>query len=352
MPCSLFERIQTVSFLIVVLGILPQTLAQGLSDRVRLLRGSDSGEITSMTPFEVTLNKGASGNRVIAVNEIKNVQFHGEPVELAQARMNVSNGQYQDAMKLLDQIDLKAVRRPFLQEEIEFHRAWCMAKLALAGEREIGEAGRQLSSFVRNYPKNFHNLAAIEMMGDLLVAGERFEDAQKQYVKLASAPWPDYKMRAAIAVARTLQAQNKHAEAIQQFDQALAITGEGADLDNQRLTATLGKAISLAETGSVDAAVEMIERVIYDTDPQQKELLAQAYLAQGACFEKAGRTKDALLAYLHVDVLYSTLPDAHAEALAHLVPLWSAIGQEEQARQARALLHDRYRNSRWAKQLK
>jgi len=348
---SMLDTKMVLGVLVVALGMMPQALAQGISDRVRLLRGGESGEITDMTPFEVMVNKGPSGSRAIAVNEIKSVQFHGEPLELAQARMNISNGAYKNAMELLDQIDITSVRRPFLREEIEFHKAWCLAKLALAGEREIVEAGRQLSSFVRSHPKNFHNLAAIEMMGDLLMADGRFEDAQKQYAKLAATPWPDYKMRAAIAVARTLQAQNNHAEAIQQFDAALAITGEGADLANQRLTATLGKAVSLAETGSVDTAVEMIERMIYDTDPQQKELLAQAYLAQGACFEKAGRTKDALLAYLHVDVLFSTVPEAHAEALAHLVPLWSAIGQEEQSRQARALLHERYGNSRWAKQL-
>ena len=37
--------------------------------------------------------------------------------------------------------------------------------------------------------------------------------------------------------------------------------------------------------------------------------------------------------FLHVDVLYSTVPDAHAEALAHLVPLWKAVGQEERSRE-------------------
>ena len=66
----------------------------------------------------------------------------------------------------------------------------------------------------------------------------------------------------------------------------------------------------------------MIEQMIQDTDPEQKELQARAYNALGDCYERAGRTKDALLAFLHVDVLYSTVPDAHAEALSHLVKLW------------------------------
>ena len=46
------------------------------------------------------------------------------------------------------------------------------------------------------------------------------------------------------------------------------------------------------------------------------------------------------------------VPDAvHAEALAHLVPLWKAIGNEEQSREARETLLQRHGNSKWAKQV-
>jgi len=48
-------------------------------------------------------------------------------------------------------------------------------------------------------------------------------------------------------------------------------------------------------------------------------------------------------------VLYSTVPDAHAEALSHLATLWDAVGQSARARQARQTLNQRYGGSRWAK---
>ena len=330
--------------------VAEQAAAQSISDRVRLGRGSETGEMTEMTPLGVTLSKGLPGNQTIAVNEIKSVIFDGEPAELSQARVNAANGAYRNALETLERIDVGAVRRNYVREDIEFYKAWCAAHLALAGEGEIGDAGRQLNNFVRTHPQNFHCLAAVEMMGDLLMAGQRYEQAQKQYADLAKAPWPDYKMRAAVLIGRTLQAQGKHAEAIQQFDAALATSDEGLDSQNQRLAATLGKAVSLAETGGVDEAVDMIEKVIQDADPQQKELHARAYNALGRCYEKADKTKDALLAYLHVDVLYNNVPEAHAEALAHLAPLWKAIGQEERGREARRLLEERYGSSRWVEQ--
>jgi tetratricopeptide (TPR) repeat protein len=156
-------------------------------------------------------------------------------------------------------------------------------------------------------------------------------------------------MRAAVASGRSLQAQGKHPEAIQQFDAVLAMADEGPDAANQKLAATLGRAISLAETGKADESA--IEKVIVDTDTQEKQLQARAHNALGKCYEKAGRTKDALFAYLYVDIIYNTVPDAHAEALARLVPLWRAIGQDDRSRESREALQKRYAGSRWAKQL-
>jgi tetratricopeptide (TPR) repeat protein len=324
--------------------------AQRPTDRVRLARGSETGEVADMTPLEVTLNKGLSGNRSIAVNEIRSLVFDDEPSELSQARVSATNGNYQKAIETLEKINTASIGREFIKQDVEFFKAYCAGKLALSGNGEIVEAGRQLNAFVRAYPKNFHYLAATETMGDLLVAGGRFEPAQRQYAELAKAPWPDYKIRAAVAVGRTLQAQGKHAAAIAQFDSALAVPDDSADAENQKLSATLAKAVSQADTGAVDQAVASIEQIIQRTDPQQKELHARAYNALGSCYEKAGKTKDALLAFLHVDVLYNTVPEAHAEALARMVPLWQAIGQQERAREAREQLKERYAGSAWAKQ--
>jgi tetratricopeptide (TPR) repeat protein len=329
---------------------LPRALGE-VTDRVRLARGSEAGEVSKMTRYEVTLDKGAAGSVPLAVNEIRMIVFEGEPVELTQARVNSGNGAFSKALGLLEKIAADQLKRDFIKQDIEFYKAYSASRLALSGEGEIADAGKQLNLFVRNYPDNFHFLEASEMMGDLLMASGRFDFAEKQYAELAKAPWPVYKMRAAVSLGRSLQAQGKHAEAIQQFDTALGITDDGADAQNQKLSATLGKAVSLAEAGKGDDAVKIIQKVIQDADPQQKELHARAYNALGNCYEKSKQTKDALFAFLRVDVVYSNVPEAHAEALAHLVSLWKAVGNEEQSREAREMLLQRHGNSKWAKQV-
>lgn len=331
-----------------ILGIAPPAGAQRNSDRVRTTSGTETGEVTDMSPLDVTVDRASAGSRKVPVHEIRTIIFHGEPSALSQARVNARNGGYKTAREALEQIDLSQVDREFIRQDIQFYQALCAAKLALGGTGDITEAGRALSSFVRSHPENYHYLEAAEVMGDLLMASNKFDDAQTQYAELAKTPWPEYKMRAAVLVGRTLQAQDKHAEAVAEFDRVLRMPDDGAEVQQQKLTATLGKAESMAATGGVDEAVGMIEKVIQDADPEQKELHARAYNALGKCYEEAGKTKDALLAYLHVDVLYNTVPEAHAEALFHLAPLWQAIGQGERAREARQTLQERYAGSRWA----
>ena len=322
--------------------------AQGTADRVRMTRGSESGEIIAMTPLEVTLSKGAASTRRIPVHEITSVLFKDEPSALTQARINAQNGGYINALETLEKINLAEIKRDFIKQDIEFYKALSAAKLALGGSGTLGDAGRRLNEFVRTYPQNFHRLEAVEVVGDLLVATGNYAAAQRQYEELVKTPWPDYQVRAHILLGRAFQAQDKHAEAIKEFDTALALVGSDAANKSPQLTATLGKAVSLVETGKVDEGVRMVEEVIRDGDPEDQELHARAHNTLGSCYRLAGKTQDALLAYLYVDVLCSNVPEAHAEALHYLVPLWEETGQEARAREARQLLRDRYGGSRWA----
>lgn len=345
-------RITGLPFLAAVAGAMIfafPALAAEFTDRVRTVGGSEAGEITGTTPLEISLDKGTAGKIKIPVNQVRSVLLDDEPPELTQARLNANNGGYATALERLEQLNKASLKRDLVREDVDFYLAYCAAQQALVGKGEVTDAGRKLNEFVRKHPDSFHYLEAVETMGDLLMASDKYAAAQRQYAELAKAPWPDYKLRAGVLLGRTLQAQDKHQEAIKEFDTVLAASDESVAAKEQKLSATLAKAVSLAATEQLDEAVKLIEQMIVDTDPEQKELQARAYNALGDSYEQAGRTKDALLAYLHVDVLYNTVPDAHAEALSHLATLWDAVGQAERARQARQTLTEKYRDSRWAK---
>ena len=115
---------------------------------------------------------------------------------------------------------------------------------------------------------------------------------------------------------------------------------------------------TLAET-SPAKGIALINQVIAGADEENTRLHAMAFLALGKCFDKLKNTnsnskdkekntKEALMNYLKVDVLYYSYPQYHAEALYHLVRLWKAVNRPDRAKEAKGLLQSRHPNSVWA----
>ena len=110
-----------------------------------------------------------------------------------------------------------------------------------------------------------------------------------------------------------------------------------------------GNAVGLANGYIPPYRADYINSILAKSDPENVELHARAYNTLGTALRKAGRDREALLAFLHVDVLYFALPEAHAEALANLAQLWDAMHKTERAVRTRAILDEQYRGSPWAK---
>ena len=121
-------------------------------------------------------------------------------------------------------------------------------------------------------------------------------------------------------------------------------------IEHEKLLAQAGKASCLAGTGSPDEGIKTAEDIIAKNSPENNaELFGRTYNALGACYLKLKKPQDALMAYLHTDVLFYSNPEVHAEALYNLSKLWLALKKQDRADSARNLLTDRYAGSVWAK---
>lgn len=324
--------------------------ARGQStDRVKTAAGIVSGTVIEMTPRKVVIKKGTGKPTEIDVDKIRSITFAGEPKQLNQIRLYLAGGRLAEAQQALAEVDATKIDRREVRQEVEYYRALCAARRALAGQGPLDAAGKAMYEFLRQNEGNYHFFAACEVLGNLLMRRGSFDKAEVFYRKAAAAPGTDAKRRAGLAVARALQAQGQPAAALTELETVLRRSTDDPAGQAEQTAATVLKAVCLAETGKADAGIEILTDLIVKTDPQQARIQALAYNGLGNCYLKAGRTKDALLAFLHVDVLYNRFPASHAEALARLAPLWEAVGKPERARQARELLHRRYANSRWAR---
>ncbi len=309
------------------------------------------GEVTGMSPLEVKIKQGTT-DKAIPVNQVDYIAWTGEPAQLKNMRAKIKAGDYEFVIQTADKIKPEDLKRKEMQQDVEYYRAYAKARLALAGGGDLREAGQLMKEFVKKNDGSYHLLQAAETLGDLLVAVGAYDLAAAEYSKLDKAPWPDMKARAAIAIGRAQLAQKKYPEAQAEFDKVLSapVTEESAEVKTQLQTAMLGKATCLAATAQFDEGIKLIESVIAEADPEEAELHARAYVTLGNCYrQKPGATKEALLAFLHVDVLYASQAEAHAEALANLRELWNEVGKPDRAQQAAEMLAERYKNSPWAK---
>jgi tetratricopeptide (TPR) repeat protein len=319
-------------------------------DQVFPQRGSAvSGIITDITKTHITINVRGTDQK-IELMDIKRVTFGEDPPELSRSRDNILNGQLENGLAELKRIDPANIQRDYIKQDLAYYIAYAQAKLALTGGGDKAAAKQALLSFVASAKDSFHFFEAAQLLGDLAVALESYEEAVKYYGAIAKqAPWPEYQLRSGVLEARALEAQGKFPESITKYDAVIANPVDTAEATRQKSLARIGKAVGLAETGKPDEGVKLVEEIIAKNDPQDGELFGRAYNALGRCQLKANRTKEALLAYLHVDVLFYAQPDVHAEALYHLTKLWPQVNKSDRAVTARSLLSDRYGGSPWSK---
>ncbi len=156
-------------------------------------------------------------------------------------------------------------------------------------------------------------------------------------------------MRAGVLIGRVQLAQSKFAEAHRSFQSVIDETADGPAAETARSTALVGNAAVLIGEKKSEEAIKILNGIIEKGDAEDAELMAPAYNALGTAYRQVGDLNEAKFAFLHTDMLYSSVPDAHAEALANLSEIWQQLHKPERAADARKRLGELYRNSRWAK---
>ncbi len=336
-------------FLILVVGAAPLLAQDTVTLNQRTRRGSKVlGTIKKVSATEVVVSANGT-ERKIPVNEIQRIGLGGEPTGLRQGRTAIFSGQYEQAQESLETVRVDANASSILRQEVDFYRAAAFAHLALRGSGNPKAAASMLLNFVKRNRDSLHFYEAVELLGDLTLMVGSFENASLYYRQIAKAPFPEFKLRSSVLEGNALRAQGKFDDAIQRYNKALASIANSPESMRQQSIARIGKAGCMAETGKVDEALADLDDIIAKNDASDDQLFALAYLAQGTAHRKAKRDLDAVMAYLHVDLLFFNQRDAHAEALYYLSELWPKVNNPDRGVEARNLLKSRYGTTGWAK---
>jgi tetratricopeptide (TPR) repeat protein len=314
-----------------------------------------SGEVSSVTKTEVQVKAKTPKEDTIKVpaNDIASIEWSGEPPECKVARSDENGGRFQKAIDGYQKaLQSNKATNAFLKTDLEFGIARAMAKLALTDPAKIDEAVKKLDEFRAKNGDFYRFYDSLNFLGQLHAARKDSVKARTAFEALGRAPWKDYQMTARIALGRLALADNKIDEAAAEYDAVIGMQADGSVEESLRQEAVLGKARVLIGQKNYDEALKLLDEVIAKAPADDAKVNAEAFLRQGDCLREQGNDKDALLAYLVVDVLFSSERAYHAEALYRLSSLWDKVGNKGRAEEARDRLKSDYESSDWTKQLR
>ena len=307
----------------------------------------ETGKVTKVTRNEVVIKDKAGIESSLPANQIIAIQFDDEPVNLQVARTAIDSSQYEDALTKLGEIkgDEIDAAGDFIRQDYEFYRAQAASRLALSGSPDVTlrKAGARLNDFVKKNPESFHFYEANRILGNILIAMEDYKNAKNFFEILAGAPWEEMKIEGNIALGNILLNEGDLDGAQKGFEGVLSADDTADGVREQKNFAQIGLGRIASQRGDDAKAQEIFNAVIAAADPDDYLLQAKLYNAVGDAALKAGKEKEAILAYLHVDLLYSSASAEHVKALRHLVSLWKKQLRDDRAADAQSILREKYK---------
>lgn len=310
-----------------------------------------SGTITAMSKNELTLKK-TQGDETIPASDIAMIEWEGGGPELKLGYTDENGGRLEQALQRFNKAKADA-KSPsdFLKGEYEYSLARVAAKQALADPDKREQAIQKLQAVAKAYPDHIRFYDSTLLLSQIQLAARDFSGARATLEILKKSTSPDVTLAARIADGRILMSEGKTEEAIAAFNAAAAAAGDSPSEAARKYEAMLGQARGLILQTKFDDALKILD-VVTDKGPQEDSAVqAEAYTLEGQALQGLGRSKDAALAYLHIDVLYPRELGYHAEALYQLSHLWKVVQHPDRSAEAAGKLVQLYPQSEWRKKL-
>ncbi|MAT15187.1 MAG: hypothetical protein CMJ46_07960 [Planctomyces sp.] len=314
------------------------------------------GEITGMTNLDITLSTNRDGMVKITPNEVQEIKWGKEPARFSAGRTFDQKGffprafeAYQEALQNLEP------NQPMIKTDIEYHLLKLKAKMAMSGaalpdDQTADALLKEFKTYLDQHKNTYVYYPGMMILGRLAHQQGKTE-ATDYFAELQNTPWNDYKIWGYTAEGYKQLAAGEVDPALATFEEALALPYSNKSDELARAEATLGKVSVLVEKQQGEQALPLVNELIDAIPADATETQARIYLAQGKLYQQLGRNEEAVVALLHVDILYPQSAPEHAEALYHLNKLWAALGQPDRAATVSTQLNNDYPESRWTAEL-
>lgn len=347
--CQRHRPLRIPIFLIVIGSAIAATAA-GQTDEIRYrpTPGQTAGRvirgtINAESPREVRIQVNNRPESV-PIDEIAEINYAGTPPAYLEAKVREKAGDFEAALEGYEKAAAASGLKPFVAQQVKYSYASAMAAAAAGDESRTEKAVKTLEDFVKAFPNGRHTATAYETLLNLVRGGSdagRIDAVIDEMAKI-----PGEQARAKVLKADTLIDQGKPDDAFRSIDSIKSQIPAKSSLE--RLAESV-RIKALVGQKKLDEAEKRARQLIEAADPADTEALAHAYNALGDCLRAAGKPKDALIAYLHNDILFDSNSNEHARALAAITQLWRTLEKPDRAEQTLSKLATAYPRSPWLK---
>jgi len=312
------------------------TFKQAIGRQVR-------GQVQSESSSEVVVQLGATTINVPA-DQVLSIRYDRQSPSFTVAESREAAGLLTEAAELFRTAAADPNAEPLAVRAAQFREAEVLTDLALIEPERTKDARDKLTKFVRLYPSSRQIAAAQECVARLQLSAGDFSGAASTISALAKIP--NFGDRAAVLRTKLLAKQGKNAEAVADLDRLISGYPKASE---QRRAAVLAKAENLAALKKYPEAEALVREAIAASPAEDAIAQAAAYNTLGDCFRAANRPKDALLSYLHTDLLYAKNKEEHPRALYHIQSLFRQLKEDGRADEYAQRLKQEYPRSPWLK---
>ncbi len=233
--------------------------------------------------------------------------------------------------KLLADKSLKAYK--FVQRHLQYKVARLTARLAADDQAKRKEATDLLLKFKSDHPNGWQMFGCLEQLAALQEEAGDFKGAAQAFDDMAKMKdlTPEARRKYQLAAAQALVQAGDASGAEGRLDEVLKSIKKD-DPQYFRLQMTRARC-QASQKDQVDKAIATLNKVVADLKETDVLNKAIALNTLGDCCMMGNRPKDALYAYLNVDLYYSGDRDEHRKACVQLAKLFDMLGEKDRAKE-------------------
>ena len=150
--------------------LIGTALASAQTDRLFDKKGDNvSGSVVESSKDAVQLKKGNSTQKFASTDVLK-IMFQEDPPGLTKAREFALDGQYDQSLAELKNVNAGAITRDLIKAEYAYFMVLCQGELALAGKGDKKAAVALALQFASKYSSSWHIYDTAKLLGDLALA--------------------------------------------------------------------------------------------------------------------------------------------------------------------------------------